>query len=294
MKNFGRPLFTAITLALLTACGGGGGDDDSTDIVDQIIDAQLNFDGVYENEDGLVLELDGSTAIIRALGSSELGLKDLMKIGDAFMTGMFESGPDRWSGMIATINQFVVGDPNSQIAWLESGTATLTSSGTLTVVDGNGVSHDFSYVGPTWTGPVTPPDDEEPTDPGSGDPVDPGDDSSEPDHATLGLEGDRKSSRVFSINVPSSASRLTITLSEGADGYQLADLFVRRGAEAVIVDEPNPYSWTADCASVESNRATETCTFGGSSSLPLTAGTYYITVYGYHAYYGADLKVWID
>lgn len=301
MKHFGRPLFTAITFALLTACGGGGSDD-STDIVDQIIDTQLNFDGVYENEDGLVLELDGTTAIIRALGSSELGLNDVMEIGEAFMTGMFQTGPDRWSGTIATIRQFLANDPTSQIAYLEPGTATLTSGGTLTVVDGLGTTYTFTYTGPTWTGPVTSPGDEEPTDPvdpvdpvdpgdpGTGDPVDPGAGSGEPDSAILGLEGDRKSSKVYTITVPSGTANLTITLSESeSGGSQLADLFVRRGAEAVIVDEPQPYSWTADCASYLPNRETETCTFNSPA-----AGTYYITVYGYHAYWGADLKVWID
>jgi hypothetical protein len=292
MKNFGRSLFTAIAVALLTACGGGGGsdNDESTDIVDEIIQEQLAFEGVYENEDGLVLELENGRAIIRALGNSELGLNDLMEIGEAFMTGMLESGPDRWSGTIATIRQFDANDPNSKIAFLEPGTATLTTGGTMTVVDGLGVSYNFTYVGPTWDGPVTTPGDDEPTTPDDPvDPVDPGAGTGEPDSAITGIEGDRKSSNVYTIDVPSGTSTLTVTLSEAEFGSQLADLFVRRDTEAEIVDEPQPYSWTADCASVLPNRETETCTI---NSPP--AGRYYITVYGYHEYWGADLKVWID
>ena len=46
------------------------------------------------------------------------------------------------------------------------------------------------------------------------------------------------------------------------------------------------YAWTADCASIESNRAPERCTFSRPAS-----GVWHILVYGYHAYYGANLTV---
>lgn len=102
-----------------------------------------------------------------------------------------------------------------------------------------------------------------------------------------GLEGDDGSSITWSIDIPSGLSRFEVVLEEEEFGSQLADLFVRRGSQASISELP--YNWTADCASVRPNRETEVCAFDNPQS-----GTYYITIYGYHAYWGAKLTATIS
>lgn len=277
---------SAVVLGLLTACGGGGGDS-SPDYVDQVIASQLNFEGVYADESGLTLELKAGVATIRALGSSDIGLKGLMKIGEEFVKSVVRQGPDRWTGYIATVNNFIKNDPNSLVVFWENGSATIQNK-VLSITDGAGKVRTFKYIGASWTAPApsTPPapspapgtqaPSPAPVAPAPGDKV----------QSALNLEGARKSKRVFNIDIAPGTTFLQVTLSEAAGGRQLADLFVRRGAEAVIIDEPQPYSWTADCAKVEPNRITEVCTFNNPP-----AGRYFITVYGYHEYWGADLKI---
>jgi hypothetical protein len=93
------------------------------------------------------------------------------------------------------------------------------------------------------------------------------------------LQGGQGSELVFTLPVPTGYSRLEITLESS-----LGDLYVRRGARAVIDPLRPTLQYTADCASFESNYATERCTFQAPS------GTYYITVYGYHAYSGSRVR----
>jgi len=93
------------------------------------------------------------------------------------------------------------------------------------------------------------------------------------------LQGAQGSELVFTVPVPTGYSRLEITLENS-----LGDLYVRRGARAVIDPLRPTLQYTADCASLESNYATERCTFQAPS------GTYYVTVYGYHAYSGSRVR----
>jgi hypothetical protein len=277
MKNYIKSRWLAAIIAgLLVACGGGGGDDEP-DVVDQIIASQLNFEGVYADGNGLTLELKDGMAIIRALGNS--GLQGLFRTGEAFMKAMDNKGDNRWIGYIATIKGSQ--SAGTQTVYWDYGSAIL-KDGVMTSTDSDGNVRTFRYVGPTWTGstaPSTPP-------PTTTAPPATGTTAPKVESA-LNLQGDRKSKRVFNITIPSGTKSLEVTLTESPNGgRQQADLFVRRGAEAVIVDEPKPYSWTADCASVESNRSPERCVFNNPA-----AATYYITVYGYHEYWGADLKI---
>lgn len=104
------------------------------------------------------------------------------------------------------------------------------------------------------------------------------------------LQGTRKSDRWWSFTVAAGTKELKVVLSEEQNGYQMADLFVNYGTQATIPDQDRvayiPSNWKATCASVESNRATETCTIANP-----TPGTWYVHVYGYHEYYGANLRI---
>lgn len=282
MKNHIKSRWLAAIMAgMLVACGGGG--EDEPDVVDQIIASQLDFEGVYADSNGLTLELKAGVATIRALGSS--GLQGLFRVGDAFMKAMADKGDNRWIGYIATIKGSQ--SAGTQAVHWDYGSAILKDR-VMTTTDSDGNVRTFRYVGPTWTGSSNPAPSTPAPGTGTSTPTPapaPGTTAPKVDSA-LGLEGGRKSKRVFNIAIPAGTKSLEVTLSEAAGGRQLADLFVRRGAEAVIIDEPKPYSWTADCASVEPNRDTERCVFNNPA-----AGTYYITVYGYHEYWGADLKI---
>jgi len=92
------------------------------------------------------------------------------------------------------------------------------------------------------------------------------------------LSGTRRSQTIFEVTVPTGLTRVEITLENS-----LADMYVKRGSRATIDDAT--LRSDAECASLESNYATERCVFNNPS------GTYFITVYGYHEYSSGRLRV---
>jgi large repetitive protein len=91
---------------------------------------------------------------------------------------------------------------------------------------------------------------------------------------TVGIEGDAGEARYYSIEVPSGASRLTVSISGGTGDV---DLYVRRGAL--------PRQYVYDCRPLRQGNE-ETCTFTPPF---LAAGHWYIMLRGYMAYEGVSL-----
>ncbi len=89
-----------------------------------------------------------------------------------------------------------------------------------------------------------------------------------------GIEGEAGQVRYYSIEVPASASRLTVTISGGVGDV---DLYARRGAL--------PAQYVYDCRPLRPGNE-EICTF---SPPFLTAGHWYVMLRGYTVYEGVSL-----
>ena len=264
----GKSFLLTLTCAFFVTLAGCGFldalDDWEQDLDDMVEDA---FTGVYQSGDGMAIELAGGDAYVRAFGSSEFGaIGDGFSIGDKYMVNMSEREPGEWRGHVASP---VYTDGRISGVMLDWGTVFL-DGGELTFTDNAGVDRRFDWVKPSWS---------DAQDPGTQPPAD--------GPVVLleqgGLSGDELSSTRFTIRVPPGARSLEVVLTEEEIGYQVADLFVKFGS-APSVSSKYPYSYSADCASVLDNRATERCVFTNPA-----AGDWHILVYGYHRYWGAKL-----
>ncbi|MCW9036323.1 hypothetical protein [Altibacter sp.] len=77
------------------------------------------------------------------------------------------------------------------------------------------------------------------------------------------VEGDRGDQKIVRFKVPSGVSFMEVILQEGGIGSKnSADLFVRRTINPTVsFKQYSHYTWEADCASTNLNRAQELCTF---------------------------------
>jgi hypothetical protein len=245
--------------------------------VDAALDEALDFTGVFESDNGFVIEVEGDDAIIRALGSSEWGTRGVLKIGDRFLRSVAVADDGSVTAYVVKPRVFGTGSDGTvtYVGWIEPVRGTLVD-GRLTLDDGADGLRSFRHTADRWSGPSSPS--------GPGTPTSP---------PTTGgtvvlsqtLEGQENSKTFFKVTLPSGITRMQVELTENTGGRQLADMFVRRGSQPTVALTPS-YNWTADCAGIESNRADERCTFNNPAS-----GDWHILVYGYHAYYGAQLKV---
>lgn len=232
------------------------------------------FEGLYRATNGTVIELDGAEATVVANEAGGL------PVGTVYMRRLDEGGELYGDG--ARMRDFAVSVRNMD-GDMVSGVATFNEWGLH-------VDHtrmDYSYN--TWSRIDEIPEPE-PENPGSGGGAGDGDGTAGSTVLLYSkdLEGSEGSSRYFTVTVPSGASKLTVeTFEENQYGYNVGDLFVSYGSRPTA--SHYPYKWTAQCASVASNRAPETCSFANPQ-----AGTWHILLYGYHAYSGTSLKVTID
>ena len=230
-----------------------------------------SFAGFYEASDGTQVEItfggDGFRAEVRKVGSTVFPVP--VKVGDSYMIGMGPTGkPGEYRGYVTTKSGF-----------LDWGTVTL-SAGHATVAwdkptDVIPTQASFNKIATPST-PTTP---TTPSNPGT-----PSTDDIELLYKK-NLEGNEKSETVYTVTVPSGAKKLVVkTFEEDIYGHNLGDLYVKFGSRPTIVTAPKLTS--TECNSVNSNREDEVCTFTNPA-----AGTWYITLYGYHAYYGTSLRV---
>lgn len=227
----------------------------------------FDFSGVYTTEDGWFVELDGSSeGIITAKGASR---NSNFQIGVTYLKNMTRTHYNEWNGMARDLDGTWESDVT--VTMNDSGLKFKTKSGTqnflkLSVL-GNGGSGTGGTGGTGSTGSI-------------GGTV-----------STLlsktDLKGAKDSKQTISFTVPTGVKKMEITLSEGTYGYQMADMFVRKGSAPLITRANYANSgWTADCAGIQPNRETEQCVFSNPGS-----DTWYVTIYGYWEYYGADLTV---
>lgn len=139
----------ALIVLLLAGCGGSESDSDAPDNSN----AGVAFAGVFKDENGLVIELNGSDAHVRALGSSPFGQTgSSFNIGDRYMVGMAERGPGEWRGYVAYISA-------SNVVLLDWASVTI-ADGVLSLTDAGGVERTFIWIAAEWQpnmgGGVTP------------------------------------------------------------------------------------------------------------------------------------------
>jgi hypothetical protein len=236
----------------------------SCNVIDQEIKNVVDFVGIFETDQGWIVELDGYGAEVISLKPN--AYPAYREVGDVVIIGATPMGNNTWQANVRGLSGFFEHVEDLKI---ENGKLTFTTGGTPRVWN--------KYEG---NNPSIPNDDDE------------GDDPQEPSGPTTifldnNLYGDQESKKVYSFSVPNGTKKLEVILEENNDGRQLADMFVRRGSQpSVTRHNYTNKGWTADCASVLSNRAAEQCVFANPAS-----GTWYVLVYGFHAYDGTTLKV---
>lgn len=264
-----RSLIVGAALVLVPAC--------EFNPVDAAIDAALDFEeltGAFEAEDGMIIEADGEgDAFIRRLGSTKSIFADF-KLGDTYLYSVHPVAANEYAGYMRGNNGLlgsgtVVVDGDRLVMSRTDGTAPV----------GHTIWRRTTYSGGGSTGGGTG---------GSGSGNGGGTSGSIVLLYQTGLSGEEHSSTYVSVTVPSGTKKLVVETSEDNEyGRNLGDLFVSYGTRPTA--SHYPYTWSAQCASVESNRANETCTFTNP-----TPGTWHILLYGYHAFRGTTLKVTID
>ncbi len=98
-----------------------------------------------------------------------------------------------------------------------------------------------------------------------------------------GNNGDKK---IIRFTLPSGVKTMEIRTTESDPGdWNTADMFVKMGSDPTVTKTPS-YSWGADCASVESNREDEVCTFSNPQS-----GQWSVLLFGYNSSFQTTLVV---
>lgn len=236
----------------------------SCNVIDIAIDNVVDFSGIFETDQGWLVELVGSDGKIISLGSNPY--PEYRKVGDRMIMSADYVGNNTWHASVRALDGFFESVDDLKI---ENEQLTFSTSGTFRV----------------WK------KHKEGDKPNNEDPDNDDDDLNPGGLSTVILDnnlyGNQDSKKILSFTLPTGVKKLEITLEENSDGRQLADMFVKRGSSPSVTR--NNYTnkgWTADCASVRPNRDAEECVFSNPSS-----GTWYVLVYGYHAFDGATLKI---
>lgn len=213
--------------------------------------------GVFDLGEGWQVELNGERANFVTAGTNKVGIN----VGDPFTIGMAQTGNNKWRGYVRSNNGF------GSLVW---GNAEIIDSKLKITPDGSSSYTINKGVKNTGSG-------------GTGGGIG----STAQVLLDQKVEGEKGDKKIFKVTVPTGVKQMEIRTTEVAGVYyfNLADLFVRKGSDPMVTLTPK-YSWTADCASVESNRADEVCIFSNPS-----AGVYHIMLYGYNSYFTSQLIV---
>jgi len=241
-------------LLIFTLLSAGTGCKKVKEIVDEVWAGY--WEGVFNLDGGWQVELEGDRATFVSEGISKLGIK----AGDPFTVGMAQTGDNTWRGYVRTQGGF---------GFLAFGNAKIENK-VLTITPDDGAPYSLSLGTKTSGGTGGTP--------GTNAQV----------LFNQKVEGKRGDKKVFKITVPAGTKQMEIKATELTTGYyyNLADMFVKKGAEPTVSLTPQ-YSWSADCAPVESNRADEVCNFTNPS------GDYYVMLYGYNSDFTTQLIVTI-
>ncbi|TRX15949.1 hypothetical protein [Flavobacterium franklandianum] len=240
--------------------------------VDEALDYALDFDGVFKNNQGWEITLDGTNSGVYTKAGTPMG-NFTAGLGDQFCADMVRESETTWRGKVRANNGFSI--------WLgldATGYGTITIKDNLLTVNTNaGENYSLIRVVDTNSGGG-----------GSGTTI----------GATIVIDrdvtGDIYKLKVESFEVPSGVKTMVVKTTEPTAGYKnLADLFVRKGS-APIVAGPTPptnlpkYTWTTDYLSQTPNRGDKICTITNPSS-----GTWYAGLYGYNSNFQSRLTVTI-
>ena len=217
--------------------------------------------GVFDLGEGWQIELEGNRAEYVTAGVSKVGTN----LGDPFAIGMELIGNNKWRGYIADKNGF---------GFLGLGTAEIIDNKLKITPDGGTPYTLNKGVKKTSTG-------------GSGGSTGGSTGGTTQTLVNQKVEGKQGDKIIFKITVPTGVKQLEIRTTEVAGSYyfNVADMFVRKGSDPTVTLTPK-YSWSADCASIESNRADEVCTFSNPSS-----GVYHVMLFGYNSSFISQLVV---
>lgn len=242
--------------------------------VNELINNALNFEGIFETNDGWEVTLDesNSSGYFSKAGSPHSGIA----VGYSIFTSMNRTADDSWSGNVRGNGGF--GSFTTGTVQIIGNVVTVKPSGGsiygLVRSSGSGSSGGSSGGGSGGSS-------------GGGSGGSGG--STTQILVSQVITGNRLDKKIYSFTVPSGVKSMTVKLTEdgGQANYNLADMFVRYGSQPTVSVSPR-YTWTADCGSVNSNREDEVCSFSNPAS-----GTWYVMAYGYNSSFTSKLIVTI-
>lgn len=233
--------------------------------VDDALNYALNFDGVFASANGneIILQTDASGKGIGRFTKVGTSMGTII-VGDEFCKDMERVNENTWKGTVRERN-------SGTFNLLYYGNISINDNGNLLTVSPNSLS-DYNYTrvgggnsGGGGTGSTT---------------------EILVNQCVSGSVGDKK---IISFSVPANVTKLEIKTFEeaGTCDRNAADLFVRKGSNPVI-NSTAPYTWVADCASIQPNRADEICIINNPGQ-----GQWSIMLFGYNTFFISKLKVTI-
>lgn len=241
------------------------------DKADEEINAAVDkyiFGGFYESR-GLEIEVEGTSAHITAIDPEhDLG-KDpsILMVGDLYLKNIKETGDKTWEADIFKYDYNIVSHTGTPKGWEKT---TITVGTNDEVIFSNSNRYDYSFKKKTASG-------------GGGSGGGNGNGNIEGDTVfKQKYNGDMYEEITVTYTPTPGTKSVTFLATEFNDiaDRNTADMFVRKGAKPIINnDKISKYSWTADHAGINPNRADEIYTVNNPS------GTYYITLYGYDTYF---------
>lgn len=202
--------------------------------IDEGLDELISFDGIYSTDDGWEVDLNSSYSNYTKVGTQRGTLYPWHTPGAFFMSSMVRVDNNTWRGDVRA-DDFGIS---------QSGEATIIDN-RLTITPDNGTPYTL-YSGSNGSGGGGG---------GGGTPV---------VLVNVVVSGDKGDRKYITFNVPDGVTYMEVNTRETAPDamYNAADMFVREGADPVVLfKQYDYYTWTADCSGTNINREQELCTF---------------------------------
>lgn len=265
-----KRLITILSLAALltTSVAGIYSCNKIDESIDEVVDEYL-ADFYSSGEGGLTIEFTGDEAVIADFGDSHLGTNSsLINVGDVYIKNITRTGPNKWSAEI------IQGD------YLYSKLRSVTFEPTDLEVKG-----DDLYISNPDGWDISWKKSSNPNGSGNGNGNGNGGGGDDTLYNDV-IEGGQGEQKIMRFTLPSGYTKLTFMTVEGGIGEKnSADMFVSQGSDPKVTDN-SPYTYTAQCASINPNRAKEFCTFDSP-----TAGQWSVMLYGFNTYFASRLII---
>lgn len=258
-----------------------------SDKSDELFDEYI-LNGVYENNSGLEIEINGQDADIVGFTSDDQVLaKDpsLSLIGSNYIRNIVKVGVDKWEGEIIDVEKDLYTDKIIKIGRVKTYISVNSYRNGIDIIPNHYAYESSSFIKKTSAGGGGSGSGGGGSGGGAG--------GSTTDTVVKQQYSGKTHETVFITYTPPVGTKsMTIKTTEASNAdWNTADMFVRKGQKPIIKHTYPPniseYSWTADFAGINPNREEEIYTVSNPS------GTYHIALYGYNSFFASTLIITI-